>query len=78
VPAGSPEVEACVEQASSRRLSGGREPGDEQSAPHFHEGVVGDWVNHFDDEALAAFHDAASSLLAELGDTDAAALPTHS
>jgi hypothetical protein len=39
-------IEACVEAASFRRLSGGRRPGEEDSSSFFRKGVAGDWVNH--------------------------------
>lgn len=60
-------VRACVEAASFRRASGGRAPGEEDRAAHLRKGVVGDWREHFDEDAARAFEAAAGPLLAELG-----------
>lgn len=41
-------VRACVERASFRNKTGGREAGTEDKS-FFRKGIVGDWQNHFDD-----------------------------
>ena len=60
-------VEHCVEEGSFSRLSGGRRQGQEDRDSHFRKGLVGDWSNHFDDAARAAFEAAAGALLEQLG-----------
>ncbi len=60
-------VRGCVEQASFEKLSGGRAEGEEDRSSHFRKGIAGDWVNHFDDHAIARFESHAGDLLDELG-----------
>lgn len=67
VEAGDATVSACIESASFERLSGGRTRGREDPASHYRKGIVGDWRNHFDQEALEAFDAEAGDLLGELG-----------
>ena len=67
-------VRACVEQASFRALSGGRECGQEDASSHFRKGIIGDWRNVFDEEAGRRFAQEAGSLLEELGYAEAAAV----
>jgi hypothetical protein len=59
-------VQSCVQQASFRALTG-REPGVEDPDSHYRKGIIGDWRNHFDDEALRRFEAVAGPLLSELG-----------
>lgn len=61
---------SCVEAASFRRLSGGREPGQEDARSHFRKGVVGEWRSTFDEEALSRFQVAAGGMLRRLGYAD--------
>jgi hypothetical protein len=65
--AGDPAVQACVQAGSFRRLSGGRQRGQEDRGSHFRKGVVGDWREHFDAESLELFDAGAGELLRELG-----------
>ncbi|MHC5002825.1 MAG: sulfotransferase family protein [Planctomycetota bacterium] len=57
----------CLAAGSFVRLSGGRRPGEEDPGSFFRRGVIGDWVEHFDDACCAAFEEAAGDLLRELG-----------
>lgn len=59
-------VQRCVDEASFSSLSGGRSVGEEDRGSHFRKGVVGDWTNHFDDEAARRFNNSAGDLLREL------------
>jgi hypothetical protein len=63
----SDTVNACIERASFRHLSGGRERGNEDTHSHYRKGIIGDWNNHFDATSLQVFMDHAGALLTELG-----------
>ncbi len=63
-------VGACVDAASFRVLSGGRNPGEEDPKSHYRKGIVGDWQNHFDDETHSRFLQEAGNLLREIGYAD--------
>jgi len=65
--AGESAVRACVEAGSFRRLSGGRQRGQEDRGSHFRKGVIGDWREHFDATSLDIFEAGAGELLRELG-----------
>ncbi|MEW6667468.1 MAG: sulfotransferase [Thermodesulfobacteriota bacterium] len=67
VDASDPMVGLCAGAGSFRTLSRGRVRGDEDPRSFFRKGVVGDWRNHFDEEAHRVFMDRAGSLLGELG-----------
>lgn len=72
-------AQACVEAAGFAKLSGGRAPGQEDTASFYRKGVVGDWTNYFDADASVAFCRASDGLMAELGydaDADAASRDT--
>lgn len=71
-------VRACADAGSFTKMSGGRTAGSEDHSSHFRKGVVGDWVNHFDDAALAGFEEHAGELLAELGYATSTALASAS
>lgn len=60
-------VAACVRLAAFDAVSGGRAEGDENRDSHFRKGIVGDWRNYFDEEAVAAFEREAGPLLRSLG-----------
>ncbi|UCD74389.1 MAG: sulfotransferase [Phycisphaerales bacterium] len=60
-------VAACVEGGSFERLSGGRSRGQEDARSFFRKGVVGDWREHFDEEAERAFAANSGDLLRQLG-----------
>jgi hypothetical protein len=68
-------VRACVHRASFRALSG-RDAGDEDPSSHFRKGIVGDWVNRFDETTLRRFEAVAGPLLHELGYSTAAPVAT--
>jgi hypothetical protein len=72
---GRAAAEACVEAAAFAKLSGGRAPGEEDSASFYRKGVVGDWTNYFDADASAAFCRASGGLMAELGYSESAHAP---
>ena len=55
VEAGPEAIAACRTAGSFETLSGGRTRGDENEASFFRKGIVGDWRNHFDAAAEAAF-----------------------
>lgn len=58
---------ACLEEASFRTLSGGREPGEEDRESFFRKGVAGDWENWFTIDQMRTFDERAGELLEELG-----------
>ena len=61
------ETDRCVERASFRALSGGREEGEEDRASFFRKGIAGDWVNWLSAEQTARIVDQASNLMTEFG-----------
>ena len=58
-----------VEAASFKRLSGGRDAGQEDRQSFFRKGQAGDWASWFSAEQTARFEAQAGSLLTELGYT---------
>jgi len=60
-------VRACIEANTFARLSGGREPGQEDRDSLFRRGEIGDWRRHFDAETLAVFEQKAGSQLRRCG-----------
>lgn len=60
-------IRACVDASSFQTMSGGREPGDEDGESFFRKGIAGDWTNHFDDELVESFSNAAGETLKEFG-----------
>ncbi len=67
VDASETSVQACCEAGSFNKLAGGRERGREDKQSFFRKGVVGDWREHFDDEAMAVFERLGGPLMRELG-----------
>jgi len=61
------DADRCVERASFRALSGGRDEGEEDRASFFRKGVAGDWVNWLSADQTARIVDQASSLMIEFG-----------
>lgn len=61
------EALQCVENASFKMLSGGREPGEADERSFYRKGVVGDWKNHFDPALSSRFEQIAGDALRELG-----------
>lgn len=65
VSADDTTVDACVERTSFKAMTG-RTPGDENASSHFRKGVAGDWREHLDPAALAAFERPVRDLMREL------------
>ncbi len=64
----SPEMVAkCREAGAFETWAHGRRRGEENPESFFRKGIVGDWRNHFDEAAEAAFAAAGGDLLKELG-----------
>ncbi len=57
----------CCQAGAFDKLSGGRAQGEESRSSHFRKGSVGDWRNHFDDQATKFFESQAGDLLRQLG-----------
>lgn len=60
----------CVDAASFENLSGGRSNGEEDRSSFFRSGTVGDWREHFDDQALQAVVQQVGPVMADLGYDD--------
>jgi hypothetical protein len=60
-------VEDLVQKNAFERLSGGREPGEEDAASFYRKGVAGDWRAHFNDEDTARFSEIAGPALEKWG-----------
>ncbi|MEM6554118.1 MAG: hypothetical protein AAF750_18525, partial [Planctomycetota bacterium] len=68
VDPGEDAVDACLKAGSFQARAEGKANGNETRAAGFYrKGVVGDWIHHFDDAALAAYNSHAAPLMAELG-----------
>jgi hypothetical protein len=66
-------VQRIVERHAFKRVTGGRERGQEDTSQFVRKGIIGDWVNHFTDDQKARFKQIASDALIALGyesDTD--------
>jgi tetratricopeptide (TPR) repeat protein len=64
----SPErIEQCIQAGSFEVLSQGRQRGQEDRNAFFRKGIIGDWKNHFDHEAIDLFMQHGGKLLEELG-----------
>ncbi|MEM9372172.1 MAG: sulfotransferase domain-containing protein [Planctomycetota bacterium] len=59
-------VERAVDGHSMERAAG-RKPGEEDRSSFIRKGVVGDWKNHFSDEAFQVFADLCGDTLVRLG-----------
>jgi len=60
-------VARCRRDGSFERLSGGRQPGQEDPNSHFRKGIVGDWRNHFDQGCIETFMAHGGQMLRALG-----------
>jgi hypothetical protein len=65
--AGEEAVRRCVELASFEKVSGGRQPGEEDPASLVRKGVSGDWREAFGGQDRRVFKEEAGDLLVELG-----------
>lgn len=64
----SPElVRSIVERHSFRRLSRGREQGEQSESSFFRKGVAGDWVNHFTPALRETYKRVIGDFLVEFG-----------
>lgn len=61
------KLAAILERNSFKRISGGREPGEENIRNHFRKGIAGDWKNHFKQEHIDYFKEHHNPLLIKLG-----------
>lgn len=67
VDAGDEAVDSCRRAGTFKRLSGGRDRGEEDRSSFFRRGVVGSWRDEMPPDAVAEFERSAGDLLAELG-----------
>lgn len=56
-----------IDESSFKNASGGRQPGEEDANSFLRKGIAGDWVNHFDEEAVERFERCAGDFLRNLG-----------
>ncbi len=63
----APMVEMCRESGSFKKLSQGRESGQEDRSSFFRKGIAGDWKHHFDRQSLDVFLHHSRGLLQKLG-----------
>lgn len=48
-------IKTCIERNTFEKLSGGRNPGEEDPNSFFRKGIVGDWRNYFSQENIEIF-----------------------
>ena len=60
-------VRTAVENTSFKKLSGGREQGEESQDSFYRKGVSGDWKNHLDNKSNSLFIEGLGKLLDGLG-----------
>jgi hypothetical protein len=60
-------VRRCIKKASFKKLSKGRERGEEDPTSFFRKGVAGDWKNVFTERDRRIFQEEAGNLLSKLG-----------
>lgn len=63
------ELRQMLEDNSFKKLSGGREKGQEDSNSHYRKGTHGDWQNYFDDKVHQRFTELTGDLVHLLGYT---------
>ncbi len=64
-----PMIARCLQGGQFKKLSEGRDRGQEDQADFFRKGVTGDWKSHFDKESLDLFMSRAGRLLQKHGYT---------
>jgi len=64
------ELSLTIESRSFRNMSKGVSPSKVDTSTFFRKGVIGDWVNHFDEISKDLFKSEIASLLIELGYED--------
>jgi hypothetical protein len=67
VDAGAAAVTQCVEAASFKAMSGGRNQGDEDRHSFFRKGIAGDWKNWLSKAQLETFEKRAGQLMRRAG-----------
>jgi cytochrome c-type biogenesis protein CcmH/NrfG len=60
-------LKQLLEDNSFKKLSGGREKGQEDSNSHYRKGLQGDWKNYFTDEVYQNFTEVTGDLVERLG-----------
>ena len=63
----STELKRLLRRHSFRRMSHGRNPGEEDTDSHYRRGVPGDWHSHFSPEHQRVFSEVSGDLLERLG-----------
>ena len=61
------DLARVVEEASFRKLSGGRTPGQEDASHHYRKGEAGDWKNHFSPRHIDLFKKLYDPILRKTG-----------
>lgn len=60
-------ITQCIDSASFKKITKGRNEGQEDRRSFFRKGVAGDWKNHFDQQALDTFMQLGGQMLRDLG-----------
>ena len=68
LPADLATIKRVVEANNFKRMSGGRDRGEDSAAAFARKGVAGDWVNHFTPQLRESYGGAIADLLIETGD----------
>jgi hypothetical protein len=66
LPLDPAKIEKLLKKYSFKRLTGGREKGEENKEKHLRKGISGDWKNHFTEQHKQAFKETAGQLLIDL------------
>lgn len=60
MPYDTSRLEKAVDDAAFKKMSQGREPGQEDASSFYRKGIAGDWKHYFDDEVNQVFRTASS------------------